>query len=241
MGFPESLPTYLSLILRDHNASTLDKPCLVEHWRQPNAYSTHLFLSFSLFPSSHWLARPVFTHPHHHHRLWSGPLQCLQPARHNLQRMDASFDGLKRNPSLREESSHGTSVEKSRVLSEREKYGNGFSSITFRERHGRRGDPRGNRGKKRAVRQLSTLAAECRPSLERRVSCVYTIHRCTGVDALLSLREETGDGNGQVSNRRRKAHVMHCCVCLLGDTNGYVAVFPFFNCISHYSRSIPES
>lgn len=183
----------------------------------------------------------MFTHPHHHHRLWSGPLQCLQPARHNLQRMDASFDGLKRNPSLREESSHGTSVEKSRVLSEREKYGNGFSSITFRERHGRRGDPRGNRGKKRAVRQLSTLAAECRPSLERRVSCVYTIHRCIGVDALLCLREETGDGNGQVSNRRGKAHVMHCCGCLLGDTNGYVAVFPFFNCISHYSRSIPES
>lgn len=98
MGFPESLPTYLSLILRDHNASTLDKLCLVEHWRQPNAYSTQRFLSFSLFPSSHWLARPVFTHPHHHHRLWSGPLQCLQ---HNLQRMDASFDGLKRNPFLR--------------------------------------------------------------------------------------------------------------------------------------------
>lgn len=40
------------------------------------------------------------------------------------------------------------------------------------------------------------------------------------VDVLLCLPEETVDGNGQVGNGRGKAHVMCCCVCLLGDTYG---------------------
>ncbi len=56
MGFPESLPTSLFLILHDHYASKLDKPCLLEHWRQPNAYSTHSFLHFHLsHPQTGWL------------------------------------------------------------------------------------------------------------------------------------------------------------------------------------------
>lgn len=56
MGFLESLPTYLSLILRDHYTSKQDKPCLVKHWRLPNAYGTHLFLPFLLsHPHTGWL------------------------------------------------------------------------------------------------------------------------------------------------------------------------------------------
>lgn len=78
------------------------------------------------------------------------------------------------------------------------------------------------------------------------VSPVCIRYTDVGVDALLCLREETGDGNGQVSNRRGKAHVMHCCVCLLGDTYGYVVVCfhlqtLFLITVFQNSRGIPES
>lgn len=222
MGFPESLPT----ISVSHSAWPLciqtDKPYLVEHWRQPNAYSTHSFLPFPLsHPQTGWLDQSSLTHTTV--RLWSGPLQHLQSAQHNLQCMDASFDGLKRNPSLREESSHGTSVEKSRVLSAREKYGNGFSSITIWERHGRRGGLRGAKGRSKQSGSCLHWLQNVDPDSSD-VSLVCIRYTDVEVDALVCLQEKTVDGNGQVSSGRGKAHVMCGFVCLLGDSYGWVLV-----------------
>lgn len=91
------------------------------------------------------------------------------------------------------------------MLSAREKYGNGFSSITFRERHGRRGDPEGAKGRSEQSGICLHWLQNVDPDWND-LSPVCIWYTDAGVDLLLCLQEEMQDRNGQVSKRRKACY-----------------------------------
>lgn len=166
--------------------------------------------TLSSFPSSNRLARPVFTHPHHCQDLvWSTAASAVgpvQPPAHGcfiwwLEEKPIPQRGVFTWYISGEEPGDVCEGEVRKWL-----LINHLPREAWQERRSR-----GNQGKKQAVRQLSTLAAECRPRLERRVSCVYTLRRCRGRYASVPSR---GDGRwkwtGEQWKRKSTCYVLLC-------------------------------